>query len=349
MVGRWQWRLPNSYDERPGGVAEQDAGAHLGQRRRGAAAARRGSQDLPRRTAALAVTGQGDGTWLIDGEGEPVAPGWLWLDGRGPLRSSTNWSAPAPRRPSSPHRLRPQCLPAERPPPLAAAARGASTLARAAATPSIAGLAHLQLTGVRTDRSRAPSPSAISAPASGSAVLDAWASPICHLLPPMLDGSTTTHPLTGKPPPPPGSAQARRGTRLSRRRLHSTRRRHLYGRERRVGCSIVGSTGMHMRFLPDARQVELAPEPSGYTMPFPVPGSVVQMQSNMAATINVDWITDRVRGRRALRRRGRPPRGAQAQPRRPRARRPARGCLYHPYILRGRRARPFVDSDARAA
>src|SRR5439155_115886 len=38
--------------------------------------------DLARRTAALAVTGQGDGTWLIDAAGDPVAPAWLWLDAR---------------------------------------------------------------------------------------------------------------------------------------------------------------------------------------------------------------------------------------------------------------------------
>ena len=34
------------------------------------------------RTAALAITGQGDGTWLIDADGEPVCPAWLWLDAR---------------------------------------------------------------------------------------------------------------------------------------------------------------------------------------------------------------------------------------------------------------------------
>ena len=31
---------------------------------------------------AIGVTGQGDGTWLIDAAGDPVAPGWLWLDSR---------------------------------------------------------------------------------------------------------------------------------------------------------------------------------------------------------------------------------------------------------------------------
>ena len=34
------------------------------------------------RTAAVAVTGQGDGTWLVDKAGEPIGAGWLWLDAR---------------------------------------------------------------------------------------------------------------------------------------------------------------------------------------------------------------------------------------------------------------------------
>ena len=37
---------------------------------------------LADRVLAIAVTGQGDGMWLIDKAGEPVAPAWLWLDGR---------------------------------------------------------------------------------------------------------------------------------------------------------------------------------------------------------------------------------------------------------------------------
>ena len=38
--------------------------------------------DLAIRTAALGVTAQGDGTWLIDAAGDPVGDGWLWLDAR---------------------------------------------------------------------------------------------------------------------------------------------------------------------------------------------------------------------------------------------------------------------------
>ena len=69
----------------------------------------------------------------------------------------------------------------------------------------------------------------------------------------------------------------------------------LYEPGRRIGCSIVGSTGMHMRLAPDAAEVELAAEPSGYVMSFPVPGAAARMQSNMAATLNVDWIADMAR------------------------------------------------------
>lgn len=36
----------------------------------------------PDQIAAIGVTGQGDGTWLIDAEQQPVRPAILWLDGR---------------------------------------------------------------------------------------------------------------------------------------------------------------------------------------------------------------------------------------------------------------------------
>jgi erythritol kinase (D-erythritol 1-phosphate-forming) len=35
-----------------------------------------------REVVALAITGQGDGTWLVDGDDMPVAPAMLWLDAR---------------------------------------------------------------------------------------------------------------------------------------------------------------------------------------------------------------------------------------------------------------------------
>ncbi len=70
---------------------------------------------------------------------------------------------------------------------------------------------------------------------------------------------------------------------------------------------------MHMRLAPNADAVTLNAEATGYTMPFPVPGHYAQMQSNMAATLNIDWLLDlavgraRRRGRDALARRPDPP------------------------------------------
>ena len=74
--------LPNHYEEPGGGAVEQDMARTwqdtatvlrlLGEKVEG----------LAERTVALAVTGQGDGTWLIDRAGLPVAPAWLWLDSR---------------------------------------------------------------------------------------------------------------------------------------------------------------------------------------------------------------------------------------------------------------------------
>ena len=39
-------------------------------------------EGLPARTAALAVTGQGDGTWLAGKGNRAVGDAWLWLDAR---------------------------------------------------------------------------------------------------------------------------------------------------------------------------------------------------------------------------------------------------------------------------
>ena len=71
---------PNLFSSGNGGAVEQnmertweDTCAVL----RGLSARLNGAE-----VAALAITGQGDGTWLIDRENVPVAPAILWLDAR---------------------------------------------------------------------------------------------------------------------------------------------------------------------------------------------------------------------------------------------------------------------------
>ena len=70
----------------------------------------------------------------------------------------------------------------------------------------------------------------------------------------------------------------------------------LLDREGTPGCTIVGSTGMHMRLAPSRADVVLNDDCTGYKMAFPFGGSYVQLQSNMASTLNIDWLLDLARG-----------------------------------------------------
>ena len=55
---------------------------------------------------------------------------------------------------------------------------------------------------------------------------------------------------------------------------------------------MIGSTGMHMRLAHGAHDVTLNDACTGYTMVMPAPDTCAQMQSNMAATLNIDWLLD---------------------------------------------------------
>jgi erythritol kinase len=122
----------------------------------------------------------------------------------------------------------------------------------------------------------------------------------------------------------------------------------LYDRQGKAGCTIVGSTGMHMRLAPSAAEVKLNAEMSGYTMAFPVSGMYAQMQSNMASTINIDWLLDVAR--EVLRSEGmeRSRRDLlKGLDERIMGRQPAR-IMYHPYISQAGERGPFMDPAARA-
>jgi erythritol kinase len=74
--------VPNSYVTLPNGGAEQDMTRTWAD---AALTLKLLSEKIPNlasRLIAISVTGQGDGMWLIDKAGEPVAPAWLWLDAR---------------------------------------------------------------------------------------------------------------------------------------------------------------------------------------------------------------------------------------------------------------------------
>jgi erythritol kinase (D-erythritol 1-phosphate-forming) len=114
------------------------------------------------------------------------------------------------------------------------------------------------------------------------------------------------------------------------------------------GCTIVGSTGMHMRLQPDASKVKLNSERSGYTMAFPAPGAVAQIQSNMASTLNIDWLLDLARN--LLKEHGVERSRAdvlKGMDEKLLARQPAK-LLYHPYVSKAGERGPFMEPAARA-
>jgi erythritol kinase len=105
---------------------------------------------------------------------------------------------------------------------------------------------------------------------------------------------------------------------------------------------------MHMRFAPTADDVRLNEDRSGYTKCFPVPGALAQMQSNMAATLNIDWAL-RLAGDLLAEAGPAPSHGelvsriegwlAKSRP---------GTLLYHPYISDAGERGPFVNPFARA-
>ena len=168
-----------------------------------------------------------------------------------------------------------------------------------------------------------------------------------RLLPPILDGSMQTHPLT---------AEAARATGLPQGLPVSLGYVDVVCTAVGAGvvtdtpaaCSIIGSTGMHMRAMP-LDEVQLNRERTGYVMCLPIPGMVAAMQSNMAATLNIDWALS-LAGDLIAEFAPRPDRAelirridgwmAQSTP---------GALIYHPYISDAGERGPFVNPAARAS
>jgi len=250
--------------------------------------------DFQARVAAIAVTGQGDGTWLIDDEGRPVAPALLWLDSRAArlveeIRASPQNAALYRRTGSGLNAC-------QQGPQLAwLQANAPECVSRAATAFHCKDWLYFRLTGMRaTD----PSEVAFSYGNFRTRRYDPETArligiaDLARLVPCVVDGASVTHPLgaagaseTGLPAGVPvslGYVDV----------VCNALGAGLYDPAPEVGCTIIGSTGMHMRLASTADAVTLNAEATGYTMPFPVPGHYAQMQSNMAATLNIDWLLD---------------------------------------------------------
>ena len=344
---------PNRYRTLAGGVAVQS----LEDTWNDCAAVLRGLADeVPRlasRTAAVGVTGQGDGTWLVGAGDAPVGDAWLWLDARAAPTVSALQASPA-------ERARFEATGTG----LSACQQGAQLAHRKAIEPEALARAevalhckdwlYLKLTGVRaTDpseasftygnfRTRRYDPTVIEALGLAG-----------HrtLLPEIVDGAETWHPLSAGAAAATGLAE---GTPVSLGFVDmvcTALGAGVHTGDADTACSVIGSTGVHLRSVA-ADEVRLsAPEDgpgTGYVLLLPIPGRVTQVQSNMAATLNVDWLLGLGAG--LARELGVEVSGSDLVARLDGwlgSTRPGT-LLYHPYVSAAGERGPFVDPHARA-
>src|SRR5688572_13795125 len=228
--------------------------------------------NLNNRVIAIAVTGQGDGLWLIDKEGEPVAPAWLWLDSRSASIAEEFTRAQA--YPAHYERTGTGVNACQQNVQLAWLKRHApELLARAQSAHHCKDWLYFKLTGERVSdpseanftfgsyRTRSYAPDILDA-------LDATEAK--RLLPTIVDGTEQSHGLSLDAAAATGLAAGTPVVLGFVDVVCTGLGGGLFDREGRVGCSIAGSTGMHMRLAPSPEAVKLNPDRTGYTMAFPV-------------------------------------------------------------------------------
>lgn len=248
--------------------------------------------DLAARTAAIAVTGQGDGTWLAGADNTPVGEGWLWLDARaGDLAKDLR------DRPADKARFLSTGT------GLNACQQGVQLaymkdtapdfLAQAEVALHCKDWLYLNLTGVRaTDpseacftfgdfKTRSYNDDVIGFYDLGDAK---------RLLPPICDGTKTIHSLTKEAAAITGLLAGTPVVLGYVDVICSALGAGAYQPNAPVGCTIVGTTGMHIRATA-AHDIQVnATQRTGYVMLMPVDGIAAQLQTNMASTLNLDWI-----------------------------------------------------------
>jgi erythritol kinase (D-erythritol 1-phosphate-forming) len=342
--------VPNSYVSLPDGGVEQDMARTWGDIARVMEQLANIIPGLKSRVAAVSVTGQGDGLWLIDKNGEPVAPAWLWLDARAAsiveeFTGSRDYDAHYSRTGTGVNvcqmSVQLAWMTRHRP----------EVLAKASHAFHCKDWIYFKLTGQRaTDPSEGNFTFGNYKTRNYAAdILDhLGASPAKALLTPIVDGTRECARITD------AAAQATglpSGTPVCLGYvdvLCTGLGGGLYDATGKSGCTIVGSTGMHMRLQADVDLVRLNPEKSGYTMAFPAPGMVAQIQSNMASTLNIDWLLDLARGIQSER-------GIAAERHDLLAgidgkimQREEAKLIFHPYISKAGERGPFMEPSARA-
>jgi erythritol kinase len=306
--------------------------------------------DLPARVAAIAVTGQGDGTWLIDREGRPVGRALTWLDGRcGALVRDLSPAILRKIEGTTGTAVTPSLQSAQ----LAwLMFRDPHRLAGAAAALHCKDWLFYRLTGtVASDLSESLFTFGdLATGALSEDVLEAFGiAGLKRLIPavlePLVDRSPLASRVAGELGIPTGLpvilapidviCSALGSGAIDGGGFHA--------------CSILGSAGVHVRLEPRA---PIVPGPVvGYTTQLMTQQLWVRYLANMAASLNLDWLADLVgeaaaalgpataTSPRAERLRAIDRLAASARPSQ---------LLYLPYLGPAGERAPFVDPNARA-
>ncbi len=304
---------------------------------------------LASRTAAIAVTGQGDGTWLVGAGNEPISDAWLWLDAR--AASTVTALAGQPQ-----NRAR-----------FEATGTGLNTCQQGAQLahmdryfPELVNRAevalhckdwlYLNLTGIRaTDPSEASFTFGNFRTRSyDPVVIDALGLARRRgLLPEIIDGTEISHALTQEAA---DSCGLLAGTPVCLGYVDMVMTALGAGVRdggRNAACSTIGSTGVHLR-AKSVGDVHLNAEGTGYVIALPIPGIVTQVQTNMGSTINIDWLLE-IAGS-LMAEAGKTVSHAELVSRVDGwfAKSQPGGVVYHPYISEAGERGPFVNANARA-
>lgn len=340
----------NRYYRREGGAAQQsmsqtwqDAVNAIGQLSRQVS-------HLAERVAAVAVTAQGDGSWLVGAGNQPVDDAWIWLDARaaGTVQELNQHPLAAARFRATGTGLN-TCQQGAQ---LAYMDRHCpALLEQSEVALHCKDWLYLNLTGIRaTDPSEASFTFGnFRYPRYDGQVLAALGlEHRRHLLPEIIDGTQTTHPLTPEAARLTGLLAGTPVCLGYVDMVMTALGAGVHTGEANTACSIVGSTGVHLRSVA-VEDVWLNPAQTGYVIPLPWPGYVTQVQTNMASTLNLDWLlnlagellssfgceTDHARLVDHIDRWL-----SEAKP---------GTLLYHPYISEAGERGPFVNAEARAS
>lgn len=247
--------------------------------------------DLAGRTAALAVTAQGDGSWLVGRENQPVEDAWIWLDAR--AAPTVNWLNQQPLAAARFHATGTGLNTCQQGAQLAHMDRHTpEALLQAEVVLHCKDWLYLNLTGVRaTDPSEASFTFGDfrTRHYDETVIAALGLTHHRHRLPEILDGTQITHPLTSAAATQTG---LHAGTPVCLGYVDMAMTAlgaGVHTGEAGTACSIVGSTGVHLRSVP-AGDVWLNPDQTGYVIPLPWPDYVTQVQTNMASTLNLDWL-----------------------------------------------------------